>query len=176
MKGIELLLASLCINCTMERNENNRTNMDNPYPNNQFLASTAIPIAGSTDSHNDHAQVLDNRMAALQYLRELREWLSGKHLRIATLEDYPLSYTIKFPNGTRKGKGVAFELIDFLQDKFNFTYDVVVPEKNIIGSNADFRQSLLEKLNKSVIACAQISIGLDRDLLIFQSHPGQVFL
>ncbi|XP_037908321.1 ionotropic receptor 93a isoform X2 [Hermetia illucens] len=49
-------------------------------------------------------------------------------------------------NGTVIGKGVSFDIVDFLAEKFNFTYDVVVPDKNIIGSSTDLSGSLIEIL------------------------------
>lgn len=48
------------------------------------------------------------------------------------------------------GKGIAFELLEFLMYKYNFTYDIVKHDRNIIGSQDDFNGSLLESLYKNV--------------------------
>ncbi|KOB73785.1 Ionotropic receptor, partial [Operophtera brumata] len=47
--------------------------------------------------------------------------------------NFPLSYVEAGPNGTLIGLGVAFSLVKILQKRFNFTYDVVVPNKNFLG-------------------------------------------
>lgn len=159
MKGIELLVASLCLNCTLEYGSNNTISEDSPILDDSYLPiDNSMPLPNDDtiddneiDLNNDRINILDNKLAALKRLRKLREWLDGTHLRIATIEDYPLSYTEQLPNGTRQGKGVAFELVNFLQEKFNFTYEVLVPENNVIGSNLDYENSLLEKINKSVM-------------------------
>lgn len=64
-------------------------------------------------------------------------------------KDPPLSYT-EMESGKLVGKGVAFNLLEFLMKKYNFTYEIVQHEKNIIGSREDFEGSLLESLHKNV--------------------------
>lgn len=150
--GIELLVAAaLCLACP---------SMNQTMPEGLIELSddgsvvTEIPIDKSIeetgvdeDAPAETLEVLRNKK---QKLRQMREWINGKHLRIATLEDYPLSYTQLLDNGTRIGQGVSFQIIEFLQKKFNFTYDVVVPQDNIIGSTTDFDRSLIEMVNNSV--------------------------
>lgn len=60
-------------------------------------------------------------------------------------QDFPLSY-----RENNIAKGVAFQLLEFLTEKFNFTFDIVSPPKQIMGSKSDFAGSLIEMLNKSV--------------------------
>lgn len=58
-------------------------------------------------------------------------------------------------NGELVGKGVAFRILEFLQEKFNFTTNIHLAEKNIIGSNEDYNGSVVEALNTSVIDSIQ---------------------
>lgn len=48
------------------------------------------------------------------------------------------------------GKGVAFDLLQFIMDKYNFTYEIVPHDRNIIGSQEDFSGSLLHSLYSNV--------------------------
>ena len=64
-------------------------------------------------------------------------------------QDYPLSYT-RIINGTRVGMGVAFQLLEFLTEKFNFTYEIVLTEKNVVGSTKDMDGSILKLLQDGV--------------------------
>uniref|UniRef100_A0A182QRA1 Ionotropic glutamate receptor L-glutamate and glycine-binding domain-containing protein n=1 Tax=Anopheles farauti TaxID=69004 RepID=A0A182QRA1_9DIPT len=75
----------------------------------------------------------------------LRQRLAGTTLRVTTLQDWPLSYTVKI-NGSYVGAGVAFDLLEFLMEKFNFTYELVMPEQNIVGSSNDMGGSVLQLL------------------------------
>lgn len=43
--------------------------------------------------------------------------------------------------------GVSFQLLDFLTEKFNFTYQIEIPSRNIIGSKADLDGSLMELIS-----------------------------
>ncbi|VVC91731.1 unnamed protein product [Leptidea sinapis] len=56
----------------------------------------------------------------------LTDFVNGRHLKIATFNNYPLSWTERTDNGTIIGHGVAFEVVNVLQEKFNFTYEVKV--------------------------------------------------
>uniref|UniRef100_A0A182W227 Ionotropic glutamate receptor C-terminal domain-containing protein n=1 Tax=Anopheles minimus TaxID=112268 RepID=A0A182W227_9DIPT len=78
-------------------------------------------------------------------MQELRQRLAGTTLRVTTLQDWPLSYTVKI-NGSYIGAGVAFDLLEFLMEKFNFTYELVMPEQNIVGSSNDMTGSVLQLL------------------------------
>ena len=76
----------------------------------------------------------------------MKESLNGQVLRVATFEDYPLSYVEK-----NIPKGVAFQIMEFLTEKFNFTFEIVRPKSNIYGSTADMNGSLIELLKNNVI-------------------------
>lgn len=150
--GIELMVAAaLCLACPP---------MNHTLPEELILLDefgsvvTEVPL----DVHAENVGLDEETpMETLEVLRNKREklrnmkaWINGRHLRIATLEDYPLSYTQVLENGTRVGHGVSFQIIEFLQEKFNFTYEVVVPQDNILGSKVDLDRSLIEMLNNSV--------------------------
>ncbi|KAI8036619.1 hypothetical protein M5D96_010420 [Drosophila gunungcola] len=81
---------------------------------------------------------------------ETLETLIAKKLKLREMRDY----TELLENGTRIGHGVSFQIIDFLKKKFNFTYEVFVPQDNIIGSPKDFDRSLIEMVNSSVVDLA----------------------
>lgn len=157
--GVELLLATaLCLLCPNEtvRYPAGFLHLDE---NGEVTTHVELkPLEEKADGPLDDVPIETLETIALkaQKLLKLREWINGRHLRIATLEDYPLSYTKRFDNGTVLGLGVAFELIDFLKDKFNFTYEVLVPESNIIGSKTDFADSLIEMLNTTVSFVADL--------------------
>ncbi|XP_037822507.1 glutamate receptor ionotropic, kainate 2 [Lucilia sericata] len=172
--GIELLVASaLCLMCPNETVQ---------YPagllhldaNGEITTRVELkPLEEKADVPLDDVPIETLETIALkaQKLTKLREWINGRHLRIATLEDYPLSYTRRYDNGTVVGLGVAFELIDFLKEKFNFTYEVLVPEDNIIGSKTDFAKSLIEMLNttEADIAAAFLPLLSEQRGFVFYS-------
>lgn len=151
--GMELILATaLCLACP---NETVNYPVGLVQVNEKWEATTQLELKLLEDKEDSifddvPLETLETIVFKAKKLLALRQWLNGRHLRIATLEDYPLSYTETYENGTVEGLGVAFELIDFLMEKFNFTYEVLVPKGNIIGSQTDFSDSLIEMLNKSV--------------------------
>ncbi|XP_030385532.1 glutamate receptor ionotropic, delta-1 [Scaptodrosophila lebanonensis] len=154
--GIDLLVAAaLCVACPPL---NTTLPLGLIVLDDEGMEVTPTPI--DTDPSNlgldedTPAETLETVISKKVKLRALREWINGRHLRIATLEDYPLSYTELLENGTRLGRGVSFELLDFLQEKFNFTYEVIVPQDNIIGSTTDFDRSLIEMVNNSNVDLA----------------------
>ena len=115
---------------------------------NTTINETAYFFTNETNIENfDEATTIENR---LDKLEAIRKDLNGKKLKIGTIEDYPLSYTVDLGNGTYEGHGVSFELIKFLSKKFNFTYEIIKPKENKIGSSLDFENSLIELVNKSV--------------------------
>lgn len=59
--------------------------------------------------------------------------MRGKNLIIATTQNYPLSYATEV-NGTLVGSGVAFNFINLLQKRYQFTYKVILPEEDILGT------------------------------------------
>ncbi|XP_033157583.1 glutamate receptor ionotropic, delta-1 [Drosophila mauritiana] len=156
--GIELLVAAaLCVACP-PLNDSPPTNLIQLGENGTYSPVTELPIdVEDSDAVFDPdapVETLEAINRKKPKLREMLDWIGGKHLRIATLEDYPLSYTEVLENGTRVGHGVSFQIIDFLKKKFNFTYEVVVPQDNIIGSPNDFDRSLIEMVNSSTVDLA----------------------
>ncbi|KMZ00685.1 glutamate receptor ionotropic, delta-1 [Drosophila simulans] len=156
--GIELLVAAaLCVACP-PLNDSPPTNLIQLGENGTYSPVTELPIdVEDSDAVFDPdapVETLETINRKKPKLREMLDWIGGKHLRIATLEDYPLSYTEVLENGTRVGHGVSFQIIDFLKKKFNFTYEVVVPQDNIIGSPNDFDRSLIEMVNSSTVDLA----------------------
>lgn len=53
-------------------------------------------------------------------------------------------------DGALIGRGVSFVLVDILQKRFNFTYEVVVPEKNFEIGGTKPEDSLIGLVNNSV--------------------------
>ncbi|XP_041973311.1 ionotropic receptor 93a isoform X1 [Aricia agestis] len=89
--------------------------------------------------------VTDTHLTARQNeLLYLKNEVNGKHLVIGTFNNYPWSWVEKNENGTLIGNGVAFALVEILQEKFNFTYDVVVPEKNMELGGRKYGESLAD--------------------------------
>ncbi|CAH2063025.1 unnamed protein product, partial [Iphiclides podalirius] len=80
--------------------------------------------------------------------------LNGKHLRIGTYNNYPLSWTEKESNGTITGHGVAFMIVDILRRKFNFTFEVIVPERNFEIGFGKPENSLISLVNNSIVDMA----------------------
>ncbi|XP_013134836.1 PREDICTED: glutamate receptor ionotropic, delta-2 [Papilio polytes] len=80
--------------------------------------------------------------------------LNGKLLRIGTYNNYPLSWTIQESNGTITGHGVAFAIMEILRQKFNFTFEVVVPENNYEFGGVRPESSLINLVNSSKIDMA----------------------
>ncbi|XP_075161815.1 ionotropic receptor 76b [Haematobia irritans] len=166
--GIELLLtAALCLTCANETMN---------YPEGLLLVDDNYEVvteAPLVDTLLDDipAETINTIYEKAEKLAKLRTWINGRHLRIATLEDYPLSYTEVQPNGQTEGRGVSFILLDFLREKFNFTYEVIVPKGNIIGSKSDYEGSLIEMLNSSQadMAAAFIPLLSEQRSFIFYS-------
>ncbi|KAK4886945.1 hypothetical protein RN001_003216 [Aquatica leii] len=86
-------------------------------------------------SHFFSFNIRDSMQNALYY-KQLENELYGKHLNIATMQNGALSSAIKV-NNTWIGKGIAFELIQLLQDLYKFEYSVTVPLENSLGSKDD---------------------------------------
>ncbi|XP_055376829.1 glutamate receptor ionotropic, kainate 2 [Condylostylus longicornis] len=139
--GFELILAAICLNSTA-------CMQGIPLQNNSDTMQFSMI---SQNGNSSFINILDEKkteMAKQNRLKEMQNWLNGRKLRIATIDDFPLSYTEK-KNGEIVGKGVSFALVDFLAKKYNFTYDVIKPDNDIIGSSYDMDKSLIELLNQS---------------------------
>ncbi|GAB0095279.1 Ionotropic glutamate receptor [Sergentomyia squamirostris] len=147
--GIEVLFENICFNFTC----------DSVASIDEFSAGIGnISIAGEQNKTND----LTSSEVKESVLAQLRSEINGKTLRVVTLNDKPLSF-VETINGTQVGTGVSFDLLEFLTEKFNFTYELVVPQKNIVGSTKDFEGSLIEILakQKADLAAAFLPILTD---------------
>lgn len=127
MAGIALILSTICMNSTCIKSSN-QISYD-------FVANEL-----GIESNENQKEAQLNRIA---------KEINGRVLTLATLEDPPLSWTEK-ENGNIVIKGVVGDILNFLTEKFNFTYEVKVPKKNIIGSLKDMDGSLLELMKNEV--------------------------
>ncbi|KAJ8675862.1 hypothetical protein QAD02_011648 [Eretmocerus hayati] len=57
------------------------------------------------------------------------------HIKITTYTDWPYSRIKTFENGTTIGEGIAFEVLNMLVRKLNFTYSIIPPAEDMIGNN-----------------------------------------
>lgn len=137
MEGVALLLSTICINATY-------------CPNPHQVADVNYKTNVVRDLHVT-AKSLDDE------LKQLAAELKGQRLNITTLEDYPLSYVERSNDSERangsgafKGKGWAFEFFDYLCQKYNFSYNLIVPDYNIVGGSNDSEGSLMQMIMKNV--------------------------
>lgn len=124
MEGIPLLLSMICINATYCPNE-----MAAPSENYNVMRSQTVYVNKA--------------------MEKLVEEIKGQTLRVATLEDYPLSY-VDTVGKMEIGRGQAFEFLDILMKKYNFNYTIVKPKFNIIGGSNSSDGSLIELLMHKV--------------------------
>lgn len=125
MEGMTLMLSAMCLNATVCPEMHARPGV-NLY---EFLPRD---LYRTTKEQEDE-------------MKKLAAEIKGQTLQITTLEDYPLSYMVR-ENGTLVGKGWAFEFFETLMRKFDFKYNLVMPEYNIIGSSNDSDGSLLQMM------------------------------
>nr|QGW45457.1 ionotropic receptor 76b [Bradysia odoriphaga] len=154
MSGIDLILTSLCLNITCDyiRLEKSPSQADWLIdscikPRNETCEGYIVPNATQLAFNTVQNNLTSSREEKESALDKIRQKLNGSKLNIITLEDYPLSY--KDANGTFGYKGVAFQILDFLADKFNFTYAVTEPPVNKVGSTDDMTGSLIEAVSKT---------------------------
>lgn len=127
--AVELLHSMICLNMTCDA-----------FINDPSIDQTYFYDLNETDSSLTVKQ---------RYLKFLQDSLNGQVLRVTTLYDPPLSWTENV-NGTLVGKGIAFQLFNILMEKFNFTYELVMPKINVMGSTRDVGGTLLELLKNGV--------------------------
>ncbi|CAF4854472.1 unnamed protein product [Pieris macdunnoughi] len=111
----------------------------------------------------------DNPLHDVKPVRhQLENFVNGTHLRIGTINYYPESWVERTENGTYIGRGAAFDLVHILQKKFNFTYEVVVPERNMLYSDNRPLESLIGLLgsNRIDLAAAFIPIMKNSDQFV----------
>ncbi|KAJ2950360.1 hypothetical protein O0L34_g8601 [Tuta absoluta] len=95
--------------------------------------------------------LLENILTASEKkLRNLTTELNGKHLKVATYTNYPMSWVERLENGTLVGQGVAFIIMEILKQHFNFTFDVLVPNRNFEIGGEKPEDSLVGLLNASM--------------------------
>ncbi|XP_049888144.1 glutamate receptor ionotropic, delta-2 [Pectinophora gossypiella] len=94
---------------------------------------------------------LTKKQAALQ---SLINDLNGKHLKVATYTNYPLSWVERSENGTLTGQGVAFVIMDVLRKRFNFTFEVVEPDRNFEVGGSRPEDSVIGLVNSSLVDMA----------------------
>uniref|UniRef100_A0A0K8TUX1 Ionotropic Receptor n=1 Tax=Epiphyas postvittana TaxID=65032 RepID=A0A0K8TUX1_EPIPO len=80
--------------------------------------------------------------------------LNGKHLKVATYDNYPLSWVATTENSTLNGRGVAFVIFDILREQFNFTFDVITPSQNFEIGGSEPEQSLIGLVNSTKVDMA----------------------
>ncbi|KAL4709357.1 hypothetical protein ACJJTC_007089 [Scirpophaga incertulas] len=102
----------------------------------------------------DYSYIVTPKSRVSHELQQLANELNGKHIRIGTYDNRPLSWVDRGDNGTLTGNGVAFVLVEILQKKFNFTYEVVVPEYNYELGGDSPEDSLIGLLNSSAVDMA----------------------
>lgn len=137
MEGMALLLSTICLNATFCPTQHQPPNVNFKQTFNRDLVTTA--------------KALDQELA------QLAAELKGQRLNVTTLEDYPLSYVERAnaserANGSGEfiGRGWAFEFFDYLTKKYNFSYNLIVPDYNIVGGSNDSEGSLMQMITKKV--------------------------
>lgn len=125
MEGMTLMLSAMCLNATVCPNQH-------AHPGVNFYEFLPRDLYRTSKEQDDE-------------MKKLAAEIKGQTLQITTLEDYPLSYMVR-ENGTLVGKGWAFEFFETLMRKYDFKYNLVMPEYNIIGSSNDSDGSLLQMI------------------------------
>ncbi|XP_014213067.1 glutamate receptor 2 [Copidosoma floridanum] len=82
------------------------------------------------------------------------------HISITTINDFPYSEIIN-KNGTLVGRGLCFDFFHELMKKFNFTYTIVPPEKDVIG---DSTTGMIKQLYKNEVDMAVSHIPIIPEL------------
>ncbi|XP_045763550.1 glutamate receptor ionotropic, delta-2 isoform X2 [Maniola jurtina] len=108
----------------------------------------------------DYGSSLDELTARQNEIQELKNAINGKHLKIGTYNNYPLSWAEGSENGTLDGRGVAFILVNILRQRFNFTFEVVVPERNFELGGRRPEDSLIGLVNSSKVDMAAAFIPI----------------
>lgn len=129
MEGIALMLSAICLNSTFcpSPHITPNVNYDEFLPRDLYRSKKAIE----------------------EEMTKLAKELKGQTLNVTTLEDYPLSYVVR-ENGTFIGKGWAFEFFGILMKKYDFKYNLINPNFNIVGGSNDSDGSLIEIMIKKV--------------------------
>lgn len=129
MEGIALMLSTICVNQTF-----------------------CVPTHVAPDVNTYQFLPRDLYLSAKERKDEMAKLaaeLKGQTLNVTTLEDYPLSY-VERVNGTKIGRGWAFEFFEVLMKKYDFKYNLIEPDFNIVGSTNDTEGSLMQMITKAV--------------------------
>jgi hypothetical protein len=94
-----------------------------------------------------YGDVKESQFEKERQLERLAKELKGQVLTITTLEDFPLSYVERERDGKLVLKGRAMDFFEILMKKYDFKYELVLPNYNIAGSSNDSTGSILELLS-----------------------------
>ena len=134
MEGVALILSTICFNSTFCQ--------EPPIvPQVNFVEF----YKGEVFSGNIQIAMLEKQKKMDKIARDLK----GQTLTITTIEDYPLSY-IERVNDKLVLRGRAFDFLEILMKKFEFKYELVLPNFNIAGSSNDSTGSIMEMLVQKV--------------------------
>lgn len=145
MEGVALLLSTICMNTKYcpSPHLSPQVNFNEIFPRTSHQTAKAI----STE------------------MERLAADIKGRNISVTTLEDYPLSYVeraneTQLANGSGIfiGKGWAFEFFNHLAQKYNFTYHILLPDINIIGSSNNSQGSLMQMVNQRVRFLMKLSL------------------
>lgn len=151
MSLVELALVSLCANMTCPGTPGyippalNYSNFD---VENYTSADNGAPTASLSFEFESGTKQ--------RILNELGDELNGTHLRVVTAQNSPMSW-VEIENNKTVGKGVAFEFMDIIAEKYNFTYDVILPQEDDLSVNSSGIFGLLNS-NRADIAAAFLPV------------------
>ncbi|CAG9802412.1 unnamed protein product [Chironomus riparius] len=149
MEGVALILSTICFNSTFCQ--------EPPIvPQVNFVEF----YKGEVFSSNIQIAMLEKQKKMDKIARDLK----GQTLTITTIEDYPLSY-IERVNDKLVLRGRAFDFLEILMKKFEFKYELVLPNFNIAGSSNDSTGSIMEMLVQKKVDMAVAFIPYMADLL-----------
>ncbi|XP_072941722.1 glutamate receptor ionotropic, delta-1-like [Epargyreus clarus] len=118
--------------------------------------------------------VIDAQLTTTQnFIQTLTDSVNGKHLKIATYNNRPLSWIERDDNGTLVGRGVAFFIVSILQRKFNFTYEIILPARNYEIGGKRPEDSLIGLVNSSKVDLAAAflpSLEIYKKMVTFSSE------
>lgn len=137
MDGVALILSTICFNSTF------------------CQESPIVPPLNFVEFYKGEIYSADIAIAMLEKQKRLDKIardLKGQTLTITTIEDYPLSY-VERVNDKLVLRGRAFDFLEILMKRFDFKYEIVLPNFNIAGSSNDSTGSVMELLIQKVCSC-----------------------
>ncbi|CAH1160158.1 unnamed protein product [Phaedon cochleariae] len=108
-------------------------------------------LNATCDIEPDIEQVIAT--ARISRLAQLAEELKVETLTITTLKNGELS-GYKKENATLIGTGLAFEIVHIFQQKFGFTYEIVLPEDNV------FLEGTINKGAKNLLEDKKVDVAV----------------